>query len=77
MEDVVSDKVSERSHDYEVIKVIPFDPVKRSNEVIVAIKGKNIHIMRGACESVIERCGLTSEHDECAWAREQGASVEG
>lgn len=55
-----------------VVQVIPFDPVKRSNEIIVDFDGQRVHIMRGACESVVERCGLSPDHDECSWAVNQG-----
>lgn len=56
----------------DIVQVIPFDNAKRSNEVIVKLNEKRIHIMRGSCESVVERCGLSPDHNECSWAVEQG-----
>ena len=64
LDDAVWNKASEqmraKAEKYSVIKVMPFDPVKRCNEVIMACEaeGKQVHIMRGAVNQLSSDVGL-------------------
>lgn len=69
---MVSEQIRTEADRYEVVKVVPFDPATRSNEVIMKRGDQQVHIMRGACESVMERCGGRGDANACQWAAEQG-----
>lgn len=68
----LSDLQRSAAQEYSVERHIPFDPVKRSNAVVVARGGQHLYILRGALEVVAERSGLQGRHPIVAWAESEG-----
>lgn len=76
LDDAIWQRVTETMHadikKYSMIKLIPFDPAKRSNGVVVEREGKELHIIRGAYEVVAQACTKAPDEVNAVWAVEQG-----
>lgn len=68
----VTDVMHEKIGAHTVVQIIPFDPAKRSNAMVVDMDGKRLHILRGAYEVVAQECGIPANDPRAAWAAEQG-----
>lgn len=76
LDDAIWQRVTDVMHEaigaHTTVRVIPFDPAKRSNAVVVDMDGKRLHILRGAYEVVAQECGIAAQDPRAAWAAEQG-----
>ena len=68
----VNDVMHEKIGAHTTVRVIPFDPAKRSNGMVVDMAGQQLHILRGAYEVVAQECGIPAQDQRAAWAAEQG-----